>query len=47
VSAEGSQPLEERVTHLQDCHPPIYQLKKLKLIHHHHYKKIGTNSTKL
>jgi hypothetical protein len=22
VSAEGSQPLEERVTHLQDCHPP-------------------------
>jgi hypothetical protein len=22
VSAEGSQPLEERVTHLQDSHPP-------------------------
>jgi hypothetical protein len=22
VSAEGSQPLEERETHLQDCHPP-------------------------
>jgi hypothetical protein len=22
VSAEGSQSLEERVTHLQDCHPP-------------------------
>jgi hypothetical protein len=22
VSAEGSQPLEERVTHLQDCYPP-------------------------
>jgi hypothetical protein len=22
VSAEGSQPLEERVTHLQDCPPP-------------------------
>jgi cleavage and polyadenylation specificity factor subunit 1 len=22
VSAEGSQPLEERVTHLQNCHPP-------------------------
>jgi hypothetical protein len=22
VSTEGSQPLEERVTHLQDCHPP-------------------------
>jgi hypothetical protein len=22
VSAEGSQPLEQRVTHLQDCQPP-------------------------
>jgi hypothetical protein len=22
LSAEGSQPLEEQVTHLQDCHPP-------------------------
>jgi hypothetical protein len=22
VSAMGSQPLEKRVTHLQDCHPP-------------------------
>jgi hypothetical protein len=22
VSAKGSQPLEERLTHLQDCHPP-------------------------